>query len=74
WRHLPADGLEMTDQVEAFRQLYNEVRPHESLDGQRPITAYLADPAERLPLTDPKTEPSTDLDDLVQTRQLERIS
>ncbi|MDP9434721.1 MAG: DDE-type integrase/transposase/recombinase, partial [Actinomycetota bacterium] len=27
WRALPADGAEMTAQVEAFRQLYNTVRP-----------------------------------------------
>jgi putative transposase len=44
WRDLPADGLEMTTQVEAFRQLYNHIRPHESLDGARPIERYLADP------------------------------
>lgn len=63
----------MTDQVEAFRKLYNDVRPHESLDGQRPTTVYLAEPAARVPPAAPETEPSTDLDDLVQTRQVERI-
>ena len=73
WRHLPADGLEMTDQVDAFRRLYNEVRPHESLDGRRPITVYLAAPAARI-VREPNIEPSTDLTDLVQTRQIERIS
>jgi len=31
WRELPADGVEMTTRVEAFRQLYNTVRPHETV-------------------------------------------
>jgi transposase InsO family protein len=44
WRDLPADGTEMTAMVENFRQLYNHVRPHETLAGFRPIEAYLADP------------------------------
>lgn len=44
WRDLPADGVEMTTKVEAFRQLYNHIRPHESLAGARPIERYLADP------------------------------
>ena len=46
WRALPADGLEMTSNVEAFRQLYNHVRSREALDGDRPIECYLADPLE----------------------------
>jgi putative transposase len=44
WRDLPADGTEMTTMVEAFRQLYNTIRPHETLAGARPIERYLADP------------------------------
>jgi transposase InsO family protein len=44
WRDLPADGVEMTSRVDAFRQLYNHVRPHETLAGARPIERYLADP------------------------------
>ena len=46
WRQLPADGAEMTQMVEAFRQLYNTIRPHETLAGARPIERYLADPAD----------------------------
>lgn len=30
--------------VEAFRQLYTHVRPHETLLGARPNERYLADP------------------------------
>jgi transposase InsO family protein len=37
WRQLPADGTEMTTMVAEFRQLYNHVRPHEHLAGDRPI-------------------------------------
>jgi putative transposase len=44
WRDLPADGLHMTTMVDDFRQLYNHVRPHETLAGARPIEAFLADP------------------------------
>jgi transposase InsO family protein len=44
WRDLPADGADMTTRVEAFRQLYNHIRPHENLAGARPIDRYLADP------------------------------
>jgi transposase InsO family protein len=44
WRQLPSDGAEMTQMVEAFRQLYNTIRPHETLAGARPIERYLADP------------------------------
>ena len=44
WRDLPADGTEMTTRVEAYRQLYNTVRPHETLAGDRPIERYLAEP------------------------------
>jgi transposase InsO family protein len=45
WRDLPADGAEMTTMVDAFRQLYNHVRPHKTLAGARPIERYLADPS-----------------------------
>ena len=44
WRELPADGADMAHRVEAYRQLYNTIRPHETLAGARPIDRYLADP------------------------------
>jgi transposase InsO family protein len=44
WRQLPADGAEMTTRVDAYRRLYNTIRPHEALAGDRPIQRYLADP------------------------------
>ena len=44
WRDLPADGAEMTTMVDDFRRLFNEIRPHEALRGDRPIERYLADP------------------------------
>ena len=60
WRELPADGAEMTTRVEAFRQLYNTIRPHETLAGARPIERYLADP---------DTPPSEPLSAPAPTRQ-----
>jgi len=60
WRELPADGTEMTTMVQDFRQLYNTIRPHETLAGARPIERYLADPP-NVPVTP------------VQTRQHVRI-
>lgn len=44
WRQLPADGTEMSEAVEVFRDVYNRIRPHETLGGDRPIDRYLADP------------------------------
>jgi putative transposase len=53
WRQLPADGAEMTQMVEAFRQLYNTIRPHETLAGARPIERYLAEPTSSSTATAP---------------------
>ncbi|MEI7745347.1 MAG: integrase core domain-containing protein [Chloroflexota bacterium] len=39
-----ADVLELADEVEAFRHIYNEVRPHEALDFETPMSRYLAHP------------------------------
>jgi putative transposase len=64
WRQLPADGVEMTALVDDFRHLYNTIRPHETLDGDRPIERYLADPAQ--PPSDPVSAP-------LPTRQTMRI-
>jgi putative transposase len=55
WRQLPADGVEMTTMVEDYRQLYNTIRPHETLAGARPIERYLADPLDETNAT-PETE------------------
>ena len=65
WRDLPADGLEMTRMVDEFRELYNHVRPHETLAGDRPIERYLTDPDSTL--TEPLNTPPA-------TRQSTRIS
>ncbi len=64
WRELPADGTEMTTMVETFRQLYNRVRPHEALHGDRPIERYL---------TEPDIEPPEPLNATAPTRQTMRI-
>lgn len=53
WRELPADGAQMTQMVEDFRQLYNTIRPHETLAGARPIERYLADPDDASTTTAP---------------------
>ena len=65
WRDLPADGTEMTQMVDDFRQLYNHVRPHETLAGARPIKRYLADP---------DTTPPDDPNATAPTRQRVRIT
>lgn len=54
----------MTRMVEEFRHLYNEVRPHEYLDGDRPTDRYLTEP-----ITPPSDDPSPPL----PTRQPVRI-
>jgi putative transposase len=58
WRELPADGAEMTDMVDRFRCLYNTIRPHETLKGDRPIERYLANP-DRPHENDPNTTAPT---------------
>jgi transposase InsO family protein len=65
WRQLPADGVEMTTMVDDFRQLYNHVRPHETLAGARPIERYLADP---------DTAPTEPVNAAASTRRSMRIS
>jgi putative transposase len=40
------DAIALADEAEAFRRLFNEVRPHESLDFATPLSAYLAAPQE----------------------------
>jgi transposase InsO family protein len=40
------DAIALAEEAEVFRRLYNEVRPHESLDFATPLSAYLADPNE----------------------------
>lgn len=40
------DALDLSAEAEAYRRLYNEVRPHEALDFATPLSRYLADPVE----------------------------
>jgi transposase InsO family protein len=40
------DAITLADEAEAFRRLYNEIHPHESLDFATPLSRYLADPNE----------------------------
>ncbi len=54
----------MTQMVDDFRQLYNTIRPHETLAGARPIERYLADP---------DITPVTDANATAPTRQSARI-
>jgi hypothetical protein len=61
WRDLPADGADMTAKVEAFRIIYNTIRPHETLAGARPIEVFLADPSDK---------PSDTLSTPVPTRKM----
>ena len=42
------DVISLAEEAEAFRQLYNTIRPHESLDFATPVTAYLAHPGSHL--------------------------
>jgi transposase InsO family protein len=64
WRQLPADGTEMARMVDEFRHLYNDVRPHAYLDGDRPADRYLAEPT---------TPPSDDPIAPLRTRQTARV-
>lgn len=39
-----ANGIDLVDECEKYRQLYNHIRPHEALDLYPPILTYLAEP------------------------------
>jgi transposase InsO family protein len=39
--------IALQDHVEAFRELYNWVRPHEALGQVPPMVRYLAEPPDR---------------------------
>jgi transposase InsO family protein len=59
YRHEIDDGHDLGHHAETYRQLFNTIRPHQSLAGKRPIEAHLAacqtDPT--LKLTEPETLP-----------------
>ena len=41
YRHEIDDGHDLGQQVERYRQLFNQVRPHHSLAGRRPLDVHL---------------------------------
>jgi transposase InsO family protein len=43
-----ADVIALVDEADAYRDLYNAIRPHESLDFDTPIRRYLAHPGSHL--------------------------
>jgi transposase InsO family protein len=47
------DALELQAEVDAFRQLYNTWRPHESLGFDAPLSHYLAEPSPEPNLSEP---------------------
>ena len=44
YRREIANGIELHDECERYRVLYNEVRPHEALDLYPPLPTYTAEP------------------------------
>jgi hypothetical protein len=38
------DAIALAEDTEAYRTLYNEIRPHEALEFATPLSRYLADP------------------------------
>ena len=44
YRYEIADGITLNDEAEGYRHTYNEVRPHEHLDFETPMSVYLAPP------------------------------
>ena len=49
YRQEIANGIELNAELEKYRRLYNEIRPHEALGQVTPIEIYLADPTRPLP-------------------------
>lgn len=48
YRREIADGQALHEEVQAYRHLYNEIRPHEHLGFGTPLAAYLEPPASHL--------------------------
>ncbi len=44
-----ANAIVLADEIQAYRSLYNQVRPHEALGFITPMQAYLADPTQPRP-------------------------
>lgn len=44
YRREIANGIELHDECQAYRQTYNEIRPHETLDQWPPLGRYLTQP------------------------------
>ena len=59
YRHEIDDGHDLGLHVERYRQLFNQVRPHQSLAGRRPLDAHLQASATReiLKSNEPETLP-----------------
>lgn len=59
YRHEIDDGHELGLQVERYRQLFNTVRPHQSLAGRRPFDVHLEaiDDHQTIKSTEPETLP-----------------
>jgi transposase InsO family protein len=57
YRHEIDDGHELALQVEAYRQLFNTIRPHQSLAGRRPLDVHQT--ACQTAQTPKPTEPET---------------
>jgi len=57
YRHEIDDGPDLAAETETYRQLFNEVRPHQSLGGRRPLDLHLQ--AAQTPPTPKQNEPET---------------
>jgi putative transposase len=44
YREEIADAVALTEEVEAYRKIYNQIRPHEALGFRTPLAAHLAEP------------------------------
>lgn len=54
YRHEISDGQDLAEHIEAFRDEFNRLRPHESLDWERPLDRYLKQPSSYA-LTEPES-------------------
>lgn len=46
YRLVIADVIALADETEAYRELYNAIRPHEALGFATPLSQHLAEPVE----------------------------
>ncbi len=61
YRHEIDNGFDLGLKVESYRQLFNQIRPHEGIDMRRPLDVHLQaiNNHQTIKLSEPETLPTS---------------